>query len=382
MQRGRLPEGWEWRPFEEVISDVTRLCGRVLKREYLEAGEYPIIDQGQSPVAGYTDRSDLLFQGELPIILFGDHTCVFKYVDFPFVAGADGTKLLSVSEGFNAKFVFYYFRSLGMQSLSYRRHFKLLQEVDIPWTDPKTQGQIVAHIETLLPEVDEMLHLNRCIASDTERLMRSVLAQAFSDLSGQYESVDTAQVCTSITDGSHTTPPYVDTGIPFLFVKHIVNRFLDFGDTKFVSQTYYDGLSDTRKPEIGDVLYSVVGSYGVPVVVDTDRPFCFQRHIAILKPNREVVDPGFLRWILDAPQVLEQAHKVVTGSAQKTLTLTYLRKLTFPLPRSKELQRQIATRLNFAHSQIEEMRRGHEHDASLLAQLEQAILGQAFRGEL
>ena len=67
---------------------------KVLTRDYKPSGSYPIIDQGQSPIAGWTDDDSGLISTNLPVVIFGDHTRAFKYVDFPFVRGADGTQLL------------------------------------------------------------------------------------------------------------------------------------------------------------------------------------------------------------------------------------------------------------------------------------------------
>ncbi|HKJ81849.1 MAG TPA: restriction endonuclease subunit S [Ignavibacteriaceae bacterium] len=81
--------------------------GKLEQNEYKDTGKYPIIDQSQKMIAGYTDYSDLVFNGSLPVIVFGDHTTVLKYIDFPFVLGADGTKVLSQINGLNVKYFFY-----------------------------------------------------------------------------------------------------------------------------------------------------------------------------------------------------------------------------------------------------------------------------------
>lgn len=77
----------------EIIDKVSVIC-KVKQKEYLTDGLYPVIDQGQPLIGGYTDDENLLVKTELPVIVFGDHTKVKKYVDFPFVAGADGTKII------------------------------------------------------------------------------------------------------------------------------------------------------------------------------------------------------------------------------------------------------------------------------------------------
>ena len=90
-------------------------------------------------------------------------------------------------------------------------------------------------------------------------------------------------IVTIITDGDHQPPPQVDTGIPFLVISNISQGNLSFINTRNVSQEYYDNLQEARKPQSGDILFTVTGSYGIVILVKTDKKFCVQRHIAIIK---------------------------------------------------------------------------------------------------
>ena len=95
----------------------------------MEKGKYPIIDQGQDLVAGYTNDSSLIYKGELPVIVFGDHTLVVKFIDCPFAIGADGTKIIqSNQEKCIPKFLYYAINAKNIQSEGYKRHFSKLRE--------------------------------------------------------------------------------------------------------------------------------------------------------------------------------------------------------------------------------------------------------------
>ena len=107
---------------------------------------------------------------------------------------------------------------------------------------------------------------------------------------------------------------------------------------RYVPYDYYLNLKDVRKPELHDVLYTVTGSFGIPVVVRTTSPFCFQRHIAILKPNPDKVDYRFLNTILSSNNAYQQADLVATGTAQKTVPLSGLRAFEFEFPSLQEAQ--------------------------------------------
>lgn len=146
----------------------------------------------------------------------------------------------------------------------------------------------------------------------------------------------------AVTDGDHLPPPKSDDGIAFLTIGNITTGKLDFEGSRFVPDSYYQGLADFRRPIRGDILYTVVGAtYGRPALVETDRPFCVQRHIAILKPSQSI-DVGFLMTVLRSPLAYDQATASTTGTAQPTIPLGSLRNFAAPLPPLAEQRRIVA----------------------------------------
>ena len=151
-------------------------------------------------------------------------------------------------------------------------------------------------------------------------------------------------ICKSIADGDHQPPPQVSSGIPFLVISDVSFGQIDFSKTRFVPFSYYQTLSQNRVPEQGDLLFTVTGSYGIVVPVMTERQFCFQRHMALLKPC--IIDTVFLAIWLTTPLVFEQCRANATGTAQKTVGLSTLRNLLIPVPPLKE-QGEIMEKLNY-----------------------------------
>ena len=184
----------------------------------------------------------------------------------------------------------------------------------------------------------------------------------------------------SVTDGDHLPPPKAESGIPFLFISNVVHGTVDFANCKWVTPEYFDNLHPSRVPRRGDVLYTAVGSYGVPCLVNTDEPFCFQRHIAIIKPNRRLVLPEYLKWALASADVFDQASSYATGSAQLTVPLSAIRRLRFPLPELAEQERAV-TYLNNVGERVTELQRRHRETEAELDALLPSVLDQAFRGE-
>jgi len=170
-----------------------------------------------------------------------------------------------------------------------------------------------------------------------------------------WPKVKLEDVCTSISDGDHLPPPKCESGIPFVTISDIKNNKFDLSNTRFVPKTYFDTIDEKRRIRKGDVLYSVVGSYGIPVYADKDLEVAFQRHIAILKPS-DTVDSRFLYFSMLNPAFYNASDNVAIGAAQKTITLAALRNLEIPLP-PLPVQRRIADILSAYDDLIENNRR-------------------------
>lgn len=188
------------------------------------------------------------------------------------------------------------------------------------------------------------------------------------------------ELCTSITDGDHQPPPRATSGVPFLVIGDVSRGFLEMSNCRFVGRSYYEQIHQSRKPKCGDILYTVTGSLGIVVPVDTDEPFCVQRHIAILRPAAGI-NRDFLRLALSSPYTLQQAMNIATGTAQKTVPLRGLRSLALPLAPAAEanvITRVVASALSSAMA----VKTLIQKKATLLADFNQSILAKAFRGEL
>ena len=149
------------------------------------------------------------------------------------------------------------------------------------------------------------------------------------DIPESWEWVRLDDICKSISDGDHQAPPKSEKGVPFLVISDVRSGNLNFKNTRHVPVEYFKTLSPERIPLKGDILFTVTGSYGIPVLINVDIEFCFQRHIALLKP---MIDRTFLSYILESPFIKKQCDAVATGTAQKTVGLKSLKSLLLPLP--------------------------------------------------
>ena len=196
------------------------------------------------------------------------------------------------------------------------------------------------HISRVIDEVLQLVKYRKDQLNELDQLVKSRFIELFGAIPDSKHTTVT-DVCSIITDGTHQPPKFTSSGIPFLFVSNIVTNKITYKTEKHISEETYAELIKRTPIEIGDILLSTVGSYGHPAVVETDERFCFQRHIAYLKPKKDVVNSRYLYGVLLSADVQKQIEEKVKGIAQKTLNLSEIKKLHFPLP-SLELQNEFA----------------------------------------
>ena len=122
---------WPTASVPKLFKDHSSGQPRLKTSEYLDAGCVPVVDQGEAEVSGYADDRDLLADVPLPVIVFGDHTRRFKLIDFPFVVGAQGTKLLVPGDRLDPTFAYHQLRAMPLPSTGYARHYKFLKAMKL-----------------------------------------------------------------------------------------------------------------------------------------------------------------------------------------------------------------------------------------------------------
>ena len=147
-----MKQGWKTEPFEECIEKVT-YTQKIQRKDFLDDGSYPIVSQEKAFINGYWDNEADLFKVTTPIVIFGDHTKVLKYVGFDFVVGADGVKILQPQKFLLPKFFFYQLQTANLNSLGYARHYRLLRELEIAYPSLAEQWRIVGILDEAFEEI-------------------------------------------------------------------------------------------------------------------------------------------------------------------------------------------------------------------------------------
>ena len=387
-----LPEGWEWCRLPECVSIVT---GKKDANYGTPDGKYLFFTCAEQPLR----CDDYSFEGE-SLLLPGNGANVGQviYYDGQFEVYQRTYILQKIIESFSLKYLYYHILGFwenynhDKQYGSATNYIKMGNFLNYIFPLPPTlaeQQRIVNRIETMFAKLDEAKEKAQNVVDSFETRKAAILHKAFTgqlkidneELSIEdWEEKKLGEVCESIFDGDHMPPPKAESGIPFLVISNVNTGFLSFDNTRYVPNDYYDSLSETRKPKTGDVLYTIVGSYGIPVLVDSDRAFCFQRHMALLKPSK-LISSRYLWYVLQSNEMYQKATSIATGTAQLTVPIKGLRDLTISVP---PLNYQLSI-VNFLDTVLEKETRAKEAAQTVLEQialLKKSILARAFRGEL
>ncbi len=270
------------------------------------------------------------------------------------------------------------FEKLAQGSTVRNLNKELVSRVEVKIPPLATQQKIVAKLDAIVAEIDKATAAAEANAKSVEALFQSYLRSTFNT----ENLVKLSSITKEITDGDHQAPPKAADGVPFITISNVnkVTREIDFSRTFKVSKEYFNALKKNRKPMLGDVLYTVTGSFGIPIHVNQDLDFCFQRHIGLIRPS-ERTDSKWLFWLMLSPQIFQQASDTATGAAQLTVSLKAIRNFNVPLMTLDE-QKEIVTILDSCFNHVRKLQNSYTQKVQELNALKQAILKQAFNGEL
>jgi type I restriction enzyme S subunit len=255
---------------------------------------------------------------------------------------------------------------------------------DFPINLPTLQEQqrIVAILDKAFAAIAQAKANAEQNLQNAKELFESYLQSVFENKGDGWEEVKLSNLANDITDGDHMPPPKTLMGIPFITISNInkSNHQIDFSNTFSVSLEYFQKLKANRKPQKGDILYTVTGSYGIPVLIEENIEFCFQRHIGLIRPKEDVCSKWLFYWIL-SPQAFKQANESANGAAQKTVSLTALRNFIIPKIPLKE-QEKIVQKLDALSTETKQLEAIYQQKINDLDELKKSILQKAFAGEL
>lgn len=404
MSEGKLPEGWVKSELDNIL--LTIIGGGTPSKaipEYYQ-GDIPwmsVKDMNKHTLTDTIDHitNDAVENSSTNIIPAGTpivatRMSLGKIVTASFDSAINqDLKALFLSSGVERNFFIHWYRSqaqliesLGTGTTVKGIRLEVLKALSINLPPFFEQKIIAEKLDTLLAQVDSTKARLEQIPQILKRFRQVVLAAIvngkLSTNTEQWKVYSLKNLCVSISDGDHQAPPKSETGIPFLVISDVNKGKIDLENvSRWVPESYYLALKEIRKPSLNDILYTVTGSFGIPVVVNTTKPFCFQRHIAIIKPNSNLINYRFLLFYLESPQIFKHASDVATGTAQKTVSLSSLRNFELSVPSLKE-QAVIVHRVEQLFAYADTIEKQVNNALTRVNNLTQSILAKAFRGEL
>ncbi len=328
-EKQNIPNGWKEGKLLDCLNVPSKLAGIKLS-EYEKEGEFPVFDQGQDYISGFSSKKDLVVDN-VPAILFGDHTRVVKYIKSPFVAGADGTKIFWAKDGFNPTFLYYLVLNQKVPNTGYNRHFKFFKDIKVALPESKKEQQKIAEI---LGAVDEDIAKTQEVIEATEKLKRGLMQQLFTHGIGhtKFKNHKLGYLCVFQTGKLNS------------------NKAVEGGEYPFFTCSQETFAIDKYSFDQKAILLAgnnAAGNYSVKYY-DGKFDAYQQTYVISIKDENDLSYP-YLKEVLNTR--LNELRDSSVGSTTKFLTLKLLLNLPISLPPIKE-QREIAEILAVINEKI------------------------------
>jgi type I restriction enzyme S subunit len=328
-----MRNGWDYKSFEDCLVKAPKVK-QVQTSQYNDGTKYPIVSQEDKLVSGFCDDESYLFRIDNPVVIFGDHTRVLKYIDFDFVVGADGVKILIPKNFLNAKLLYYYLLWYNVPSLGYSRHYKLLKEISLPVPSLAEQQSIVSELD----KINELISLKKAQLSDLDTLAQSIFYEMFGDPIENEKGWEVKPLSENVHEmflgpfgSALKVDSYVDRENAYCMVyeqKHAIQARLDL-DTHYINEEKYNSLK-RFEVKAGDFIMSCRGTIGRIYQLPPNAPKgIIHPSLMKIRIKTESYSPTFFQFML----VKIVANEGTNGNCvQMAITAKELGKKLIPLP--------------------------------------------------
>ncbi|MCK4678247.1 MAG: restriction endonuclease subunit S [Bacteroidales bacterium] len=362
-----------WYNFSEIIKDKTGGNPKLKVSEYLNKGEIPVVDQGKKLISGFSNNKSLLYKFTKPLILFGDHTCIFKYIDFPFILGADGVKALEAKIDIETKYLYYFLCSARLPDTGYDRHFKYLKRIKIPLPPLETQQKIAA----ILDKADELIQNDKQILEKYDQLAQSVFLEMFGDpvtnsMKWNLSKLNELGIWKSGGTPSRQIAEYFNGDIPWLTSGELENIYTFESIEQICEQAIRE--SSAKLIEKDSLLLGMYDTAALKSTINKVECSCNQA-IAFAKLDNKKANTVFVYYFIQFGK--DFLRRMQRGVRQKNMNLSMIKNLQIFLP-PIELQNRFAEIIK----QIETQKQVACQSLQKSEELFRGLLQGVFRGEL
>ena len=371
-----LPEGWDSLPFEKSVSNV-KSTEKLPKKFFLKTGKYPVVSQEKDLINGYSNNNEAVFSVSKPVVVFGDHTKTIKYIDFDFIIGADGVKILEPISKIDSKFFYYYISQLHLRDLGYARHYRLLKQCSVIFPSLTEQRRIAAKLDKIFANIDKAKEQIQKNLQNAKEVFLNGLEYLFTTNTEEWEKYSLADLGDIQTGTTPPTSQKDNFGSYIPFIKP--SDFYEDGTLDYDQQGLSDdGLKKSRLIRKKSILMVCIGAT-ITKTGFSDRDVACNQQINALTPTRD--NHKFIYYAMIRPSFKQQ---VLRESPQTTLPIinkTKWSKLTLQVP-SLEEQNRIVEQLDNLQIKTQKLQKIYSKKLADLDELKQSILQQAFSGKL
>ncbi|MBO4436784.1 MAG: restriction endonuclease subunit S [Fibrobacter sp.] len=381
---------WEWKEFEDCIERV-KYTTKIPSKDYLQEGEFPIVSQEDCLISGYwNDRSDL-FKVTKPIVIFGDHTKVLKYIDFDFVLGADGVKILCPKDYLNAHFFFYFLKNVNFDNLGYARHYRLLKELSVPIPPLSEQKRIVKFLDEEFSKIDTLKTNAETNLKNAKELFETTLEKELNPLSRHSERSEESRAdlptgwewkkigdfCETSSGGTplkQHNEYYENGNIPWLRSGEVCQKEI-FETEMYITQKGMENSSAKYFPE-NSVVVAMYGATAGQVGIVRFRTTTNQAVCGIFPNEKYKTEYLYYALLSKKKELVAQA----VGGAQPNISQIKIRNLQIPLP-PLSVQKEIVARLDKLSENVKRLEANYKQIIADCDELKKSILKKTFEGE-
>lgn len=430
-----IPDNWCWIHLLDSFDNVTDSKRKLPTKEYLEDGDYPVVDQGQEFIGGYTNDEDMSYGGELPVIIFGDHTRCVKYIDFRFAQGADGVKVLKPKRYWDPKAFYYAIQSVEIPNMGYRRHFPLFKNYSIPVPPIPEQLRIVEQIESLFSRLDEAKEKIQEALDGFDNRRRTILDMAFEGKYSRGSNIDSVNsliqgmqhvrdemISNKIIQKAKVKPmrgdeyyeafpanwkqvklgeiafvtklagfeytkyfELKDEGeVPVIRAQNVRKGYLDTQNLLFIDNKISELLQRSALSKAAVLITFIGAGIGDVCIFDEERRFHLAPNVAKVEPyvdNREDFNIRYIMFYLLSDFGQQEIFKNMKATAQPSLSMETIRDIIIPIPDINE-QNEI---VEIIESLLEKENEAKDVAEGMIEQIDlikKSVLAKAFRGKL
>lgn len=258
---------------------------------------------------------------------------------------------------------------------------EMIQSLPFPWRELPEQQRIVTILDDALEGITTAKANAEKNLQNARELFNGYLQSVFTQPNPAWVQKRLQDVCAKITDGTHQTPKYFDSGIVFLSSRNVTSGKIDWDNIKYIDERQHIEMHRRVAPRVDDILLAKNGTTGVAAIVDRDTTFDIYVSLALIRSLGEVL-PRFLLRFINSPAAKAQFNKRLKGVGVPNLHLEEIREVTIQFPASLEEQQQVVDRAEEFHREIEALERIQQRKITALEELKKSLLHQAFSGQL